>query len=96
MQQFPRAIAIRCADPLRGAAAETRFKPTVADLTAWCRREIESLQEIVDRADREAKILADMEEAYAAEERLAEERKTRPSIDELRAKYGPTWGIKRV
>jgi hypothetical protein len=25
---------------------------------------------------------------------LFEQRKTRPTIDELRAKYGPTWGIK--
>ena len=96
LQQFPRAIAIRCANPLKGVAATTRFKPTVADLTAWCQREVDNLQEIVDRADLDKHLREERTAALFEEQRLAEERKTRPSLDELRAKHGPLWGLKSL
>ena len=50
--QYPTCVATRCADPIKGVASTTRFKPTVADLTAWCERELEGLRTIVDRDDR--------------------------------------------
>jgi hypothetical protein len=96
LQQFPRAIAIRCANPLKGVAATTRFKPTVADLTAWCQREVDNLQEIVDRADLDKRLREERTAALFEEQRLTEERKTRPSLDELRAKHGPLWGLKSL
>lgn len=96
LMQFPKAIAIRCAHPLKGVAAMTRFRPTVADLTAWCQREVDTLQEIVDRADHDKRLAGERTARLMEEVRLAEERKTRPSLDELRAKHGPLWGLKSL
>jgi hypothetical protein len=96
LQQFPKAVAIRCGNPLKGVAATTRFRPTVADITAWCQREVDHLQEIVDRADHEKRLTDERIARIFEEQRLAEERKSRPSMEELRTKYGPTWGLKKL
>src|SRR5262249_45256639 len=34
LREYPREIARRCADPIKGVARETRFLPTVADVVA--------------------------------------------------------------
>ena len=88
LQQYPKAVAIRCGDPLKGVAATTRFRPTVADITAWCKREVIHLQEIVDRADHEKRLAEERTARIFEEQRIAEERKNRPSMEELRTKHG--------
>jgi hypothetical protein len=75
LTQYPRCIAIKCGDPLKGVVAGTKFKPTIADLTAWCERELAGLRTIVDRDDQEARWakeraeLADRERARIAHAR---------------------------
>ena len=52
MMNYPRAIAARCADPLRGVAVTTKFLPTAADITEWCDRETLPLAKSAERDDR--------------------------------------------
>jgi hypothetical protein len=86
----PREIAIACAAP-NGVAVECMFKPTVADIARWCEREgapyVERMRE------QSAQIAA--ENALANAPRIVD-RSGRPTFDELRAKHGPTWGLKTI
>jgi len=34
--QYPRSVALRCANPINGVCRETKFLPTVAEVVAWC------------------------------------------------------------
>lgn len=52
IMDYPRQVAMRCADPLRGVARDTKFLPTVADVVAWCERATEPLRRDVDREHR--------------------------------------------
>lgn len=45
---YPRSIATRCADPVRGVARTTKFLPTVADVVAWCEPDANHMRRIVD------------------------------------------------
>lgn len=44
LMEYPRSVALKCADPLRGVSRETKFLPTVADIVAWCENETEPLR----------------------------------------------------
>jgi len=92
--EYPRSIALRCADLRLGVARETRFLPTVADLVAWCERETASMRGIVETEDREARIIREMEARRLESEKIEASRRARPSYDELKAKHGPNWGLK--
>lgn len=94
--QYPKCVAVRCADPIKGVVSTTRFKPTVADLTAWCEREMAGLRTIVDRDDSEKKMLADRKMALEGEREMAEARKRRPNLEDLRKKHGQNWGIRSM
>jgi hypothetical protein len=88
--QQPLEIAEACCE-VGGVMAECMFKPTVADVKRWCLRAASPLFEAYNRANREA-ITAN---ALANAPRIVD-RSNRPTIDELRAKYGPTFGITTV
>jgi hypothetical protein len=36
LRQYPRSVALRCANPINGVCRETKFLPTVAEVVAWC------------------------------------------------------------
>ena len=38
---YPRNVALQCADPVNGVTRKTKFLPTVADVVAWCEHEQE-------------------------------------------------------
>jgi hypothetical protein len=90
---YPKSVALRCADIRRGVARETRFLPTVADIVAFCERETAELRGIVDREDHHATLARAQQERAEAEDRAAAVRKARPTYADLKAKYGPDWGI---
>jgi hypothetical protein len=90
---YPKTIALQCADPVRGVARDIRFLPTVADLVAFCERELAAMRNIVEREDRAQELAKRQREAADAEKRLSDARAVRPTYDELKAKYGPSWGI---
>jgi hypothetical protein len=90
---YPRVVAAKCSDPLKGVARETRFLPTVADLVGWCEREKAGLQTIVDREDHAAAVARKASELAQEESALAAARKVRPTLQQMQEKYGPNWGL---
>jgi hypothetical protein len=93
LQHYPRCVASLAGDLIKGVPAETRFLPTPADVIAWCEREIAPLRKIVQRDDDQQALTKRQQEAAEADRKAADARAVRPTYDELRAKYGPTWGI---
>ena len=79
--QYPRQVALKCADPLRGVSRETKFLPTVADLVAWCEKETEPLRRDVDRENRIAEQFRLTEEWKNAEKTPSLLAKTQAWLD---------------
>jgi hypothetical protein len=50
--QYPRGIALQCANPIQGVCRETKFLPTVADVVAWCEIRQGTMARIVDHEHR--------------------------------------------
>jgi hypothetical protein len=93
LQHYPRCVASLAGDLVKGVPAETRFLPTPADVIAWCEREVVPLRKIVQRDDDQQALAKRTAAAAEADRKAADARAVRPTYDELRAKYGPTWGI---
>src|SRR5260370_888327 len=91
----PRAVAIACCDPAHGLVREIFVRPTVADIARWCDREAEDLGRMV-RADDERRELADQTRERRNTESRDVDRSNRESVDEMRARLGPTFGLKPV
>jgi hypothetical protein len=87
----PREIAAACVHPVAGVVRECMFKPTIADIARWCGREETPLFAAYNAAEAEARTA----NALANAPRIVD-RSGRPDIDELRAKHGPTWGLKTI
>lgn len=67
--QYPRSIAIPCADPVKGVMRESEFLPSVAKVVSWCEERVGVMRSVVDYDDRTKQQLADR----AREERLTAE-----------------------
>jgi hypothetical protein len=91
---YPKSVSLRCSDPLKGVAKDTRFLPTVADLVAWCERETIAMRKPVETVDHFSRLHDEMIARREEGEYWQKARATRLSLDELRAKHGPDWGIK--
>jgi len=78
---YPRAVGLRCADPIRGVCRESKFLPTVADLIAWCERETEPMRREVEYERR-------VEEQLRERERWQKQAKP----DQRRKTNGMTYG----
>lgn len=59
---YPRAVALKCADPFRGVVSTCKFMPTPADIIAWCERACSPLHHEADRERRVLEQLAAREE----------------------------------
>ena len=93
LAQYPRCVASYAGDLVRGVARETRFLPTPADVIAWCEREAAHLHRIVLRDNEHQALLRQQQERADEAEKVAAARKARPTYDDMKAKYGPNWGI---
>jgi hypothetical protein len=91
--EYPRSIALRCHDPLRGVPRETKFLPTPSDVIAWCERETDDMRRPVDREERDAGMRKHFSKLAEDEKFWSADRAARPTYDELKATHGPTWGI---
>lgn len=97
----PRSIAVACAHPVNGLLREIMFKPTIADVHRWCDRESQWLLSMRDRFERAAAApipVSPTEDRNKqaidkSDKQITREREMRASLDELKAKHGPTWGI---
>lgn len=85
----PREVAIACCDPVRGLVAEIFVRPVIADIARWCARESEPLRDWLARQDERLAFDAKCGPAVI-------DRSGRPTIEELRARLGPTFGIRRI
>jgi hypothetical protein len=63
--QYPRQVALGCADPLRGVLTKTRFVPTICDVVEWCDPQREAMQRTVRREDQIAQQFLEREEFAA-------------------------------
>ena len=86
---YPLSIAQRCADPVHGAPRDYERPPVPSQLIAWFERETNRLETEKRRADR----LNDVHKLRSEARRLEDARKQRPTIAELKAKYGENWGL---
>jgi hypothetical protein len=91
---YPRMVATKCCSPVHGVARETKFLPTVADIVAFCERETTELRRPVDREDHDRKMREEFTRRAEDEKFWAADRAARPSLDEIRAKHGPNYGLK--
>lgn len=90
LRAYPRCVATAAIEPATGVPREKTYGPgpTVADVVAWCDREVAWMIRAID-ADNNPTLLA---------EKLAEfpkppDRSQRPTLEELRHKHGPNWGL---
>jgi hypothetical protein len=90
--EHPREVAIASADPVNGVVRTTMFKPTVANIHDWCDQHSEALKSFVAGLDDKLR-----REAERVRESPREvDRSNRPSLEELRQKFGPNFGLKRM
>src|SRR5690348_11532372 len=86
LSEYPTDIIRRATDPRTGIAGKSKWLPSVAEVRDFCEAEYAPVRRQQER------------------ERLAEERKRmlpppvedrakRPTYEELKAKYGPNWGL---
>lgn len=92
---YPRIVAAKCSDPLKGVARETRFLPTVADLVGWCEREVADLRGIVERDDYHRDIREKMKRRRQEAAGVEAARKTHPTQQQMQDKYGPNCGLQQ-
>lgn len=86
----PREIAIACADIARGVVTECLFRQalTSARVHEWCKRHSADMQEWLARHEERA--------ATANKIGPDKDRSNHETLDELRARLGPTFGLKQV
>ena len=90
LRDYPRCISVKCADPVRGVARDTKFRPSVADLVAWLEREIEGMRAIVDREDRDQRWARERDEAADRERARLSHFKSPEDVARVQAKLAET------
>jgi hypothetical protein len=86
LSEYPTDIIRRATDPRTGIAGKSKWLPSVAEVRAFCEAEY-------------APVRRQQERERLAEERKrmlpppVEDRSKRPTYEELKARYGPNWGL---
>jgi hypothetical protein len=89
LMQYPKCVAIRCA-AISGVVSATKFKPTIADITAWCERELAGLRTIVEREDQEQKWARERNEAAQRERTRIAKFKNPGDVERVKMKLAET------
>lgn len=84
---YPREVVEHVVDPMTGLAGKEDWVPSLAKVKAALEARASQLARQREREDHRATTLADRARAAAVA------RNRRPTLDELRAKYGPNWGL---
>lgn len=87
LARYPDQVIYDVTDPRTGIPSKISWMPTIKDVREACERAYGPIKEDVER-----------EKRIAEQMRLREEyeSKSRPTYDDLKAKYGKDWGIGRV
>lgn len=62
LMQYPRCVALACAEPFKGVATTTSFLPTTADVVKWCEKHVAPLYEEADYERRAAQQIEERED----------------------------------
>lgn len=85
LARYPDQVIYDVTDPRTGIPSKISWMPTIKDVREACERAYEPIKEEIER-----------EKRIAEQMRLREEyeSKPRPTLDELKAKYGKDWGLR--
>lgn len=84
LEQYPDDVVVFITDPRTGVQRHLKWPPTISEVVEACDNRIAELK----RADR-FRNWGKNDESLQIEGPVV----AKPTIDELKAKYGPTWGI---
>lgn len=86
LSAYPMSIVHRVIDPVTGLPGRTKWLPTIPEINEAC-------EELHERERRIAR-MDDQAERQLEARRAWEQSKSRaPNLDDLKAKYGPNWGL---
>ena len=85
LMDYPRQVALHCADGRNGIVRTCKFLPTPSDLVNWCEKETAMLYQ---RAENEERAVQQIESRIEFEREQGEGRRHRLTYDELKEKYG--------
>ena len=86
LARYPDQVIYDVTDPRSGLPAQLTWMPSIKEVFDACER---ALAPIRDQIEREKRIAEQMEARRLEDEARA----TKPTYDQLKAKYGPDWGI---
>jgi hypothetical protein len=86
LARYPDDVVNEVTDPVTGLASQTNWMPTVREVAVACEAAVARAAATSKRQEVIAKTLARRKDEP--------DRRTRPTIDELRAKHGHNWGIR--
>lgn len=89
LSKYPADIVRMVTDPLNGLPAEINWLPTIKEVHDACETRFASRRRMQERDRNIARQLAERE----AQEQVEADRKSRPTLDEMKAKYGENWGL---
>lgn len=78
LMRFPESVVIAITEPATGLPAKLKWLPSIAEIVEACE-------------DRMPTPISRQHPLLAAPDM---DRSDRPTLDELKAKYGPTWGLR--
>lgn len=89
LARYPDHVIYEVTNPMTGLPVHLTFMPSIKDVRDACEKEMEP----VYRRQREEKFIADLKESRKQDEVA---RENRPTVEELKAKYGENWGMKSL
>lgn len=84
LARYPDQVIYDVTDPRSGLPSYLSWMPTIKDVHDACDRAYLPIKNAIEREKRIAEQMA---------ERKAEENRPRPTLEQLKAKYGPDWGL---
>jgi len=86
LARYPEEVITAVTHPATGLPSMKSWLPTVKEVTDACN---DAVEPIVQKQARQKRIAEQIEARAIADE----EDRRRPSLEELKAKYGPDWGL---
>jgi hypothetical protein len=62
LAEYPRSVAMACADVRSGVVRSCKFLPTIAEVVAWCEPEVARLRRVTDYDARSARQLCERDQ----------------------------------
>lgn len=91
LEQYPDDVILHVCDPRTGIQRRARFPPTISEMVEACNERVAELK----RHERYA-TWGEYRERQRDQALLPPPRESRASYAELKARYGPNWGIADV